>query len=75
MKTIQISSDGTVPLPSSLFKPKEKVAFIREGDTVILKKIISSSLGEIAARGKGRPLSLKEVVKEIHLYRKEKRAK
>ncbi len=74
MRTIQISSDGTVPLPSSVFKPKEKVAFIREGDTVILKKI-TSSLSEIAARGKGKSLSLKEVVKEIHLYRKEKRAR
>ncbi len=73
MQTLKVKPDGSVLLPPSIFKPQDKIAFIREGDTLILKRLSLPKISEIAKRTKGKSLSLKEIVKEIHLFRKEKR--
>jgi len=74
MQTLKVKSDGSILLPRSIFKPQDKIAFICEGDTLILKRLNLPKASEIAKRAKGKPLSLKEIVKEIHLFRKEKKA-
>lgn len=74
MQTLRVKPDGSILLPRSIFKPQDKIAFIYEGDTLILKRLNPPKISEIAKRVKTKPLSLKEIVKEIHLFRKEKRA-
>ena len=73
MQTLKIKPDGSIVLPRSIFKPQDKLAFIYEGDTLILKKLNPPKLSEIANRAKAKALSLKDIVKEIHLFRKEKK--
>ena len=76
MQTLKIDKNGTLVLPKiaqSIFRPSDKVAWFVDGDTFIVKKINPSKLSEIADRIKEKPLSLKEIVKEVHAYRKEKR--
>ena len=76
MQTLKIDKNGTLVLPKiaqSIFKPSDKIAWFVDGDTFIVKKINPSKLSEIADRIKEKPLSLKEIVKEVHAYRKEKR--
>lgn len=73
MQTLKVKSDGSILLPRSVFKPRDKVAFILEGDTLILKKLNPPKISEIAKRAKGKTISLKEIVKEIHLFRREKK--
>ena len=76
MQTLKIDKNGTLVLPKiaqSIFRPSDKIAWFVYGDTFIVKKINPSKLSEIADRIKEKPLSLKEIVKEVHAYRKEKR--
>ncbi|MDO8748088.1 MAG: hypothetical protein A2321_02290 [Omnitrophica WOR_2 bacterium RIFOXYB2_FULL_45_11] len=76
MQTLKIDKNGTLVLPKiaqSIFRPSDKIAWFVDGDTFIVKKINPSKLSEIADRIKEKPLSLKEIVKEVHAYRKEKR--
>ena len=76
MQTLKIDKNGTLVLPKiaqSIFRPSDKIAWFVEGDTFIVKKINPSKLSEIADRIKEKPLSLKEIVKEVHAYRKERR--
>lgn len=74
MQTLKVRADGTISLPRSIFKPQDKLAFIQEGDTLILKRLTPPHISEIAKRAKGKALSLKEIVNEIHLFRKEKKS-
>lgn len=46
-----------------------------EGDTLIIKRINPPKLSEIAKRAKEKPIPLKEIVKEVHAYRREKKQK
>ena len=76
MQTLKIDKNGTLVLPKiaqSIFRPSDKIAWFVDVDTFIVKKINPSKLSEIADRIKEKPLSLKEIVKEVHAYRKEKR--
>ena len=76
MQTLKIDKNGTLVLPKiaqSIFRPSDKIAWFVDGDTFIVKKINPSKLSEIADRIKEKPLSLKEIVKEVHAYRKERR--
>ena len=76
MQTLKIDKNGTLVLPKiaqSIFRPSDKIAWFVDGDTFIVKKINPSKLSEIADRIKEKPLSLKEIVKEVHAYRKVKR--
>lgn len=75
MHTLNISKNGIITVPksiSSIFKPTDKLAWFTEGDTLIIKRINPPRLSEIAARIKEKPIPLKEIVKEVHAYRKEK---
>ncbi len=75
MVMLKVKHDGSIMLPRSIFRPQDKVALIHEGDLLILKKLNPPKLSGIAKKARGvSSLSLKEVVKEIHLFRKHKRA-
>ena len=76
MQTLKIDKNGMLVLPKiaqSIFRPSDEIAWFVDGDTFIVKKINPSKLSEMADRIKEKPLSLKEIVKEVHAYRKEKR--
>lgn len=73
MQTLKVKTNGSISLPRSIFKPEDTLAFIREGDMLILKKLNPPKISEIAKRAKEKALPLPEIVKEIHLFRKEKR--
>jgi hypothetical protein len=73
MQTIKIGPKGTIKLPKSMFKASDRVIIISTRDTIMIKKISPSHLSSIPSRKKGKSLPLKEIVKEIHHYRKEKR--
>jgi virulence-associated protein VagC len=73
MKTISVNNNRTIILPKSIFKPNDKVAVITDGDTVILKKINQPKLSNIAYRTKEKVLTLAEIAKETHQYRKTKK--
>ena len=76
MQTLKIDKNGMLVLPKiaqSIFRPSDEIAWFVDGDTFIVKKINPSKLSEMADRIKEKPLSLKEIVKEVHAYRKERR--
>ncbi|TET09423.1 hypothetical protein E3J84_05120 [Candidatus Aerophobetes bacterium] len=76
MQTLKINKDGMLIIPKTLqaiFKPSDKLAWFIEGDTLIIKRINPPKLSEIAGRVKEKPMPLKEIVKEVHVYRKEKK--
>lgn len=73
MKTIRIKPKRTVVLPKSVFKPNDRVVTFCEGDTFIVKKLNPPEVTEIASRVKEKPIPLREIVKEVHLYRKERK--
>lgn len=78
MQTLKIHKNGTLVIPKALraiFKPSDKIVCFAEGDTLIIKRINPPKLSEIAGRVKEKPMPLKEIVKEVHAYRKEKRNK
>ena len=78
MQTLKIEKNGLLVIPKSLrtiFKPSDKLAWFIEGDTFIIKRINPPKLSEISGRVKEKPMPLKEIVKEVHTYRKEKKKK
>lgn len=75
MQSLKINPNRTITLPRSIFKPEDKLVLISEGDTLIIKKLHPPKLSKIAGRATEKPLSLKEITKEIHLYRKEKKGR
>ena len=75
MKVIQLSKDRKVLLPKRVFRPAEKVVLVTEGDTVIIKKLERPRLSSIAKRSAARPVPMREIVKEVHAFRKSKRAR
>lgn len=74
MQTIKITNKRTVVLPKSVFKSTDKIVTFCEGDTFIIKKINPPDITEIASRVKEKAMPLREIVKEVHRYRKQKRA-
>jgi hypothetical protein len=78
MQTIRIGEKGSLVLPKTLrsvFKPSDEIAWFSEGDTLILKKITLKKISDIALGVKEKPMPLAEISREIHKYRKEKRAR
>ena len=78
MQTLKINKSGTLVIPRTLrtiFKPSDQIAWFAERDMLILKRVTPPRLSEIASRVKEKPLALKEIVKEIHVYRREKRSR
>lgn len=74
MKTVKINRQRTIVLPKSVFKPRDEVVTFCKGYTFIVKKLNPSDVTEIASRVKEKAPSLREIVREVHRYRKEKRA-
>ena len=75
MKTIEIPANRRILLPKGLFKPSDKVALLTEGNVLIIKKLESPRLSSVAKRAKGRSLSLRTIVHEVHAYRRAHRAR
>jgi len=77
MQTLKINKDGTLTIPKALrsfFKPSDKFIWFMEGNTLIIKRINPPNLSDIAKRVKEKPLPLKEIEKEVHAYRNEKKS-
>jgi len=74
MKTIKLNRQRTIVLPKSIFKPTDKIVTFCEGDTFIVKKLNPPDVTEIASRVKEKAMPLSEIVKEVHRYRRRKRA-
>ena len=75
MRTLEVPANLMIRLPKSLFKPAEKVALLTEGDALIIKKLESPRLSAIATRVKERPLPMRDILQEVHAYRRAKRAR
>ena len=73
METIKIGPKRTIVLPKSIFKTSDRVIVISTKDTIMIKKMSSPHLSSIPSQKKEKRPPLKEIVKEVHLYRKEKR--
>ena len=74
VKSVRLNRRRTIELPASIFKPADRVAIVSEGNTVMVKKLDAFRLSDVAQRSGGRGMSMKDVVKEIQRYRKEKRS-
>lgn len=75
MRTLEVPANRMIQLPKDLFKPAEKVALLMEGGALLIKKLESPRLSSIAARIKERPLPMRDIVREVHAYRRAKRAR
>ncbi len=78
MQNLKIEPNGVLVIPKALrgmFQPSDKIACFVEGDTLILKKMNLSRLSSLAGRIKEKPMPMREIVKEIRAYRKEKRTR
>ena len=74
MRTIEVPSNLKIALPKRLFKPADRIVLLTEGSLLIIKKLASPSLSSYAARAKDRPLSLREIDREVQAHRRSKRA-
>ena len=72
MKTVKIRPERTISLPKSVFKTNDTVVAFCEGDTFIVKKLTPPDITKIPNRVKQKPMSLKQIAKEVHQYRKER---
>ena len=75
MKTVAVPSNLKIALPKHLFKPADRVVLLTEGSLLIIKKLESPKLSSYAGRAKDRPLSLREVDREVQAYRRAHRAR
>lgn len=78
MELIRLSR-GTLTLPPNMIQNIDASAqftVIVTGDTIILKKVTPPRLSEIAERTlNDQPMSLSEIAKEVHNYRRSRRAR
>jgi virulence-associated protein VagC len=74
VKSIRLNRRRTIELPASIFKPADRVTIVAEGNTVIVKKLDAFRLSDVAERSSGRRMSMKNILREIERYRKEKRS-
>ena len=69
--------DGKIVLPLEMkewLQPQDRLVAFIEGDTLIIKRLRSSTLSQIAERAPNEPeMPLEEIAAEVHRYRKEKR--
>ena len=61
------------PLVANWIGAAGELSLFIEGDTLILKKMCTPNLSEIAARVSDEEMSMEEIVAEVHRYRREKR--
>lgn len=73
MRTVEVPANRMIMLPKHLFKPADKVALLLEGNVLIIKKLEVPRLSSIAARVKERAWPMRDVVREVHAYRRAKR--
>ena len=75
MKTLQVPTNRMIRLPKALFKPAERIVLFTEGGALVIKKLESPRLSSIAERVKERALPLRDIVREVHTYRRAKRVR
>jgi hypothetical protein len=74
MRTLAVPSNLKIALPKHLFKPADRIVLLTEGSLLIIKKLEAPKLSSYAARAKDRPLSLREIDREVQAYRRSKRS-
>ena len=74
MRTVEVPSNLKIALPKAIFKPADRVVLLTEGSLLIIKKLAAPKLSSYAARAKDRPLSLREIDREVQAHRRSKRA-
>ena len=72
-KTVEVPSNLKIALPKGLFKPFDRVVLFVAENALIIKRLESPKLSSYARRAKDRPLSLREVDREVQAYRRSKR--
>ncbi len=76
MELVVMVEDGKVQLPFDVitrFSPKEKFAVAVDGNVILLNAIQRPKLSAIAEKKEGEAMSMEEIVKEVHLYRQERK--
>jgi len=73
METVKIGPKRTITLPKSIFKASDKIIIVSTKDSLMIKKISTPHLSSIPSRKKSKAPSLKEIVKEVRRYRKERK--
>ena len=72
MPEVTVTSNGQVTVRHSPFRPSDRLAVFSSADTLVLKRVQPGQrLSEFATRAPGRPVPLREIVREIHRYRRE----
>ena len=74
MKTVEVPPNLKIALPKALFRPADRIVLLTEGSLLIIKKLESPTLSSYAVRAKDRPLSVREIDREVQAYRRSKRA-
>jgi hypothetical protein len=75
---IQVGPDGGFRLPKAIrsrFKPRDQVIVFASKDTIVLKRLHHAKLSEFASRTNGKPMSMREINKEIQNFRRERKSR
>jgi len=78
MQTVRVKGTTLTLPPETLqqIKPDDEFTVITAGDTIILKKVTPPRLSEIALRApRDKAIPLSEVSREVHRYRRSRRAR
>lgn len=70
MLEVKVESNGRVTIPRSRFRPSDRLEVFISPDTLVLKRVqLPAKLSDIAQRHPGRPIPMREIVREIHTTR------
>ena len=72
MKILDVPDNRMIKLPKRLFKAADKIALINEGSVLLIKKVEGPRVSAIAERARGRAPSMRDIVREVHAYRRAK---
>ena len=72
MLKVKITPDGRMIIPHSPFRPSDRLEVFASPDTLVVKRVhLPAKLSEIARRKPGRPMPLRDIVREIHEMRRQ----
>jgi len=72
MTKVTVKADGQVIVRRSPFRPSDRLAVFSSADTLVVKRVRPpAKLSDIAKRAPGRAMPLREIVREVHRYRRE----
>lgn len=71
MKQITVARDGRVVIRRSPFRPSDRLEIFTSDDVIVLKRVQQPRrLSEIATRAPGRPMPMREIVREVRAVRR-----